>query len=344
MAQDAAQGDGKDLHVMLEEAEQACLRARDLTQQLLTFAKGGTPIKQQVLPTTMIKEAAEFAVRGSPSCVDLHLAEDLWSLDVDPSQIGQVIRNLVINADQAMPGGGAIAVVARNVELAAEDGIPVAPGRYVRIAITDTGVGIPELLMDKIFDPYFTTKESGSGLGLATSLSIVKKHGGYITLRSVVDVGTTFDVYLPATRSVLTPVKTESARQKITGRARILVMDDEQAIRQLAKRMLASSRYEVETATNGAEAIQLYDAARQEGRPFDAVVLDLTVQGGMGGKETIRRLLEKDPSVRAVVSSGYSMDPVMANFREFGFQGVVAKPYQMESFLNTLRAVLEGKS
>ena len=312
-----------------------------MTLQLLTFAEGGVPIKQVVSPADLIREAARLALHGSKSRLEFHIPPGLFTVDMDPGQIGQVIRNLTINADQAMPGGGRVVIEAENATLAAATIGTIPPGRYVRIAVTDSGIGIPDRFLDKIFDPYFTTKAEGSGLGLATSLSIVRHHGGHIRVQSRVGIGSMFEVFLPAAADAAPPApKQVDAPPGAAARpGRVLIMDDEEAIRQIGSRILTRHGFTVETAADGAAALRLYEESVRKGAPYDVVVLDLTIRGGMGGRDTIRALLELDPHVKAIVSSGYSNDPVMSTFRQHGFRGVVVKPYQLDSFVDTVRRV-----
>jgi CheY-like chemotaxis protein len=263
-------------------------------------------------------------------------------VDIDAGQINQVINNLIINAQQAMPAGGTIHIKAENIispENMAKHGLVVNQGEYVRISIEDSGVGIPPESLGKIFDPYYTTKEQGSGLGLATSHSIIKKHGGYISAKSTPGKGTTFFIYLPASKPS-DEIKGSDAKAPYSGKGRILVMDDEAMILDITGELLRNLGYQVEFAKNGGEAVDLYRTAQDLGKPFDAVILDLTVPGGMGGKETIKGLLEIDPETKAIVSSGYSNDPIMAEFKEYGFRGVIVKPYQLTELSHTLHDVL----
>ncbi len=323
----------------LTEAEKACLHAQSLTQQLLTFSKGGAPIKKLSLVSGMIKDGCQFALRGSNVRCEFVLPEDLWAVEVDGGQINQVIYNLVINAQHAMPNGGTIEVSAVNDVVTSKDGLPLGSGRYVKIAVRDYGVGIPKKILAKIFDPYFTTKNRGSGLGLATSFSIVKNHGGLITVDSEEGAGTTFHVFLPTRQETRMPEQ-ERDGKLVVGRGRILLMDDEPFIRDLAGEMLSLLGYEAVLAKDGAEAIDLYNTAIGSAVPFDAVIMDLTVPGGMGGGETIQRLREMDPGVKAIVSSGYSNDPIMADYKKYGFLGVVAKPYSINELSETLTRVI----
>ncbi|MFC1840484.1 PAS domain S-box protein [Thermodesulfobacteriota bacterium] len=325
---------------LLKEAETASIQAQALTKQLLTFAKGGAPVKETASIKDILKESCSFVQRGSKSRSELSIARDIWPVEVDVGQISQVINNIVINANQAMPNGGTIQVAAENVIIEDRHGLPINPERYIRISIKDQGVGIAEKHLLNIFDPYFTTKHEGSGLGLTTTYSIIKKHDGHITVESQLGVGTTFHIYLPASDKAI-PEKEEV--RLITGQGRILVMDDEASLRKMVGRMLGNLGYESEFAENGAEAIEMYNAAQESEKPYDAVILDLTIPGGMGGKETINKLLEIDPEVKAIVSSGYSDDPVLTNFKEYGFKGMMPKPFESLSLSKVLHEVLKGE-
>jgi len=250
---------------------------------------------------------------------------------------------LIINASQAMPEGGIIEVRAENIVVDAEQGLPLKDGKYMKISIEDLGFGIREEHLQKIFDPYFTSKQKGSGLGLATAYSIVKRHNGCIQVKSELGVGTTFYIYLPASSKEALIEK--KLRERIpTGKGKILLMDDEELVREVGGEMLEVLGYEVEFAKQGAEAIELYKKAKESAYPFDAIIVDLTVPGGMGGKETVQELIEIDPEVKAIVSSGYSTDPVMADFRKYGFSGGVAKPYKLKELGETLYKVVMGRA
>jgi len=325
---------------LLNEAEMASTRAQTLTKQLLTFAKGGAPVKETAPIEDIVKEASLFVLRGSKCSCEFFMAEDLWPAEVDVGQISQVINNVVINADQAMPSGGIIRIEADNQRVDDKQGFPIEQGRYIRISIIDQGVGIAEKHLLDIFDPYFTTKQEGSGLGLATTYSIIKKHDGHITVESQLGVGTTFHIYLPASDKAV-PEKEED--MMIKGQGRILVMDDEPSLRKMVGRMLEKLGYESEFAEDGAGAIRIVEEARETERPFDAVILDLTIPGGMGGKEAIKKLLEIDPELKAIVSSGYSDDPVLSNFQEYGFKGMIPKPFESRSLGKVLHEVLKGE-
>ncbi len=318
--------------------EKATLQAKNLTQQLLTFSRGGAPVKKTTSMRELIMDSATFALRGSNVRCEFDMPDSLWSADVDEGQISQVINNIIMNADEAMPEGGVIKVQAENV-VVGEDAPPLKEGNYVRISIADSGVGIPRTYVQKIFDPYFTTKQKGSGLGLSTCYSIVKRHEGHIDVESELGVGTTFQVYLPGSQKE--GVKEGKREEPLKGEGKVLVMDDEEIIRDAASEVLHYLGYAVVTARDGEEALHKYKKAQERGEPFDVVIMDLTVPGGMGGKEAVLKLKEIDPSAKVVVSSGYSTDPIMADFREYGFAGVVTKPYSVEELGSTLQKVLE---
>ncbi|HEX8947986.1 MAG TPA: ATP-binding protein [Dissulfurispiraceae bacterium] len=334
----ATPGDG--ILERLREAEKASMRAKDLTPQRLTFSSGGEPVKKTVCISELVKESAGFTLSGSGVKCELSIAGDLWAVDIDEGQISQVVNNLVINAEQSMPEGGTIRVSCENAVLDADSTLPLLEGGYVRVSIEDNGIGIPREYLTKIFDPYFTTKHQGNGLGLSVAHSIIKKHNGCITLESEPGKGTTFHVYLPA--SSKKAVKRQEQQRVIAGQGRILVMDDEDMIRDVAGCMLQHMGYSVEFAKDGAEAIRTYEKASSSGEPFDAIILDITVPGGMGGKAAIKELRKRYPDIRAVVSSGYSNDPVMADFRKYGFSSVVAKPYRLEELSAVLHSVISG--
>lgn len=329
----------KTIAERLAAAEKACLRARDLTKQLLTFAKGGAPIKNVASIATFITDTAEFALRGSNVRCELDLPADLWPVEVDEGQMSQVIQNLIINADQAMPDGGMIRVQARNHILDPDQELPLKEGRYVVIVIQDQGHGIAPDHLPRIFDPYFTTKPKGSGLGLATTYSIMKRHEGHISVHSELGRGTTFTLYLPGMTS-RTLDQPDEKEPLATGSGKILIMDDEADIRDILGKMLGHLGYEVDSACNGQEALILYREAKEKGRPYTAVVVDLTIPGGMGGKETVQNLKTLDPQITALVSSGYSNDPVMADPESFGFKGVIAKPYNLSDLSRALTRAL----
>ncbi|MEW5803851.1 MAG: PAS domain S-box protein [bacterium] len=369
---------------IVREVKTASFQAKRLTQQLLTFAKGGAPIRKTASLSKLLKDTTSFLLRGSTVRYQLFIQEDLWLAEIDEGQVSQVIHNLVINASQAMPEGGLIEVRAENVTLGtrADAALPpregkehvmhgcvhsepgekseygaghgtkgewgIKAGKYIKISIRDHGVGIPEEYLNRIFDPYFTTKPKGSGLGLAVTYSIVKKHQGSIEVESRVGIGTSFTIYLPALEKEPAAAASDLSRRNMPSslqslysrRGKILFMDDKPSIRDVVGRMLTHLKYEVELAKDGAEAIELYRKAKESEHPFDAVMLDLTVPGGMGGKDAIQKLLEIDPKIKAIVSSGYFNDPIMSDYRRYGFHGVVIKPYEVKELTETLSRVL----
>lgn len=325
----------------LREAEHAVSRAQDLTMQLLTFSKGGAPVKNTIALRDVIRDTVSFSLRGSKSRGDCDIPEDLWSVDADRGQLSQVFNNLAINADQAMPSGGTLRIRCENRTLQQDEIPPLAPGRYVHVSFADRGIGIPREHIEKVFDPYFTTKQKGSGLGLATSYSIVKKHGGYFSVESELGRGAVFHVYLPAAAvSAQNELRVEQPVCRSSG-GRILVVDDEEMIREVVQRILEKQGYETICVPDGIAAISRYEEAQRSGTPFNAVIMDLTIPGGMGGQETVKHLRAIDPQAKVIVSSGYSNDPVMAQYRQFGFDGVVTKPYTIAALGSVVRSVLD---
>jgi PAS domain S-box-containing protein len=328
----------------LAEAEKASRRAQDLTRQLLTFSKGGAPIKKVASIAELLKDTARFVMSGSNIRRAFDISEDLWIVDIDAGQISQVIHNLVINAQQSMSQAGTIGIRAENVTVGGktgEAGLPLTDGNYIKISIQDQGSGIPEEHLDKIFDPYFTTKEKGSGLGLTTTYAIIKKHDGHIAIKSSVGVGTTFSIYLPASKGKVEPAG-EPAEKPLAGKGKVLLMDDEQIIRDVGGSMLSYLGYDVDFAKDGDEAAEHVRKAKEAGEPFDAVIMDLTIPGGLGGAEAVRKILAIDPTVKAIASSGYSNDPIMADYNKYGFSAIVPKPYDVDELRNALHAVLTG--
>ncbi len=324
-------------------AEKASLRAQDLTRQLLTFSRGGVPVKKTTEITELIREAVSFALRGSNVRFELVIEDRLKLVDVDEGQFSQVIHNLVINANHAMPQGGVVTIRCSTIHHRAHGALPLREGEYVRISIEDHGIGISQEHLSRVFDPYFTTKQKGSGLGLATTYSIIKKHGGHISVESIEGVGSTFHVYLPVSRETKLPIRSsEGVLRKGTGS--VLVMDDEHEVRETTGQVLSKLGYMVTLAEDGDEAIERYCSAREAGKPFALVIMDLTVPGGMGGTDALKKLREIDPDVKAIVSSGYSNDPVMADFRQHGFMGVVTKPYRIKELSEEVHKVINSVS
>jgi two-component system cell cycle sensor histidine kinase/response regulator CckA len=335
---------GEELAHHLEQAKQAGLMATGLTQQLVTFAAGGAPIRKLTCLSEVIQDSVRLAASGSRLRCDFSLAEDLWPAEVDAGQIGQVIRNLVLNAREAKPAGGVISVRAENVVLGPSGNPSLPPGDYVRVSVTDWGGGISKEVLPKIFDPYFSTKQRGTqkgmGLGLSICHTVIQKHGGAIAVESEPGVGATFRLHLPASRKLL-PKEKASVPAGVLGKRKILVMDDEEVVRKLVRRLLQQMGHEVEMAEDGQSAVAAYERAKDQGHPFDAVILDLTIRDGVGGQETIRELLKIDPAVKAIVVSGYSNDPALLEPERYGFKGVLRKPFDRHSLRTVLARVLE---
>lgn len=328
---------------LLSRAVKASLRAKDLVVKLLTFASGGEPVKETASLPELLRESVPFVLSGSNVKCQYDIPESLWSVNMDRGQIDQVIQNLVLNADQSMPDGGILTVACANREVRADEISGLSPGKYVQVQIRDTGLGIAGQHIDKIFDPYFSTKEKdsnkGSGLGLSIVHSIIAKHDGIITVASVPEEGTTFTLYLPALEGG--EVKSETSGEILaTGKGRIMIMDDEEIVRKVVCDMLTYLGYEGIEARDGGEALQLYASYRREGRDISAVIMDLTIPGGMGGKEAVQHLLALDPRALVIVSSGYSNDPIVNDYRRAGFCNIVSKPYQILDLSRVLSAVM----
>ena len=328
---------------MLEQAEQALHMSVNLTTQLLTFSKGGKPVKKKVQLQSLIENSVKFALSGSRAEYRIFPDPGLWAVQADEGQIGQVLQNIVLNADQAMPEGGTIVIRAKNLQRPEKAHyLRLREGKYVAISVQDTGIGITERYLNKIFDPYFTTREKGSGLGLATSYSIVKNHGGLIDVVSEPGEGSTFFVYLPALeeKGETSVVSVTAAATAPFRKGRILVMDDEELMRNISRELITALGHNVDLADHGEAAVEKYRTASEAGNAFDIVILDLTVRGGLGGKETLERLLAIDPGVRAIVSSGYSDDAVVSDYNKYGFKARLTKPYNIEELRDTLNTVL----
>ena len=329
------------IYKSMESAENIIDRATSLTQQLLTFSKGGAPVKKTAFIVELINESAEFVLRGTSIKCECNMSDNIWTVDVDEGQMNQVIHNLVLNAVQSMPKGGDIRISTENSELVSDSGLPLQEGRHVKIIIKDQGIGITEEHLKNVFDPYFTTKEMGRGLGLSVVYSIIKNHDGHISVESKLGAGATFTIYLPASEKQIEAEETLEDTF-IAGEGKILLMDDEEIIRETAEQLLTHKGYTVECAKDGEEAIDLYKKAMEASKPFNAVILDLTIRGGMGGKDAVKKLREIDPNVKAIVASGYSNDPVLANFKEYGFVGVFAKHDKTTELGKTLHKVING--
>ncbi len=331
--------DKKELFILLEGAEKASIRAKNLTNQLLTFSKGGAPIKKSMKIENLLHEAVNLALSGSNlKCIYI-IDNELWPVEVDEGQLHQVISNIVLNAKQAMPYGGNIELIADNISMERVANLPfLKKGKYVKISIRDNGLGIPDEIMNKIFDPYFTTKSVGQGLGLTSVYSIIKKHEGHITAESIQGKGTIFSIFLPAsdTYDELDDVDLISIDDDQKGI--VLLMDDEESILSVTSRMLEKIGFSVVTAKNGMEAITICQKNKEANQCFDFAIFDLTIPGGIGGKEVLKDVVKIYPDIKVIVSSGYSNDPVMANFKEYGFKEVIAKPYT----LNDLKRIIKN--
>ncbi len=335
----------------LEEAKQVAARARELTHELLTFGSGGAPVRRAAPLAPLLQEAATFVTAGGAIDCEVRIEGALWLAHFDEEQIRQVVYNLLTNAMEAMGDSGTLTLAADNFTAAESSPLPLAPGRYVRVTVADDGAGIPGDRLAKIFDPYFTDKEMGetrgTGLGLAVCHSVLQRHGGHIDVESQVGVGTTFHLYIPVAPSEGEPrdrlPATRAEARPPTTRGRILVMDDEEIIRDISLQILTHAGHTVEAVCDGAEALAEYQRARAAGRPFDLVILDLSIRGGMGGQETIKRLRAIDPEVRAVVMSGYANDPVMANHEDHGFDLALSKPFSMTDLSDAVEALLQGE-
>jgi signal transduction histidine kinase/ActR/RegA family two-component response regulator len=340
LAQAMVSADQKPLAKRLSSIAASCARARGVTNQLLTFSKGGAPVKATASISELVTECTRFTLSGSPVAPNFDISGDLWPAEIDVIQIGQVIQNLVLNAMQAMgPRGGILTVALRNVELDASSlpaRIALPPGRYVWLAVQDTGSGIPAEYLDRIFDPYFSTKEKGSGLGLAVCYSIVRAHGGAITVDSEVGVGTRFSIYLPASERPVAHVAELPSPPPRGLRGRVLLMDDDPMVAEVTQEMLESLGYAAQSAPCGEDAIEQFRSADTEGEPFDTVILDLTVPGGLGGRDTLPHIRAVRPDVRVLATSGYADDPVLANYREYGFDGVLPKPFTLAELARAL--------
>jgi PAS domain S-box-containing protein len=335
-----ADPEGK-VYERLTETEKAVMRAKNLTQQLLTFAKGGVPVTRTVDLSNTIVESAEFALRGAILKCVYQIAENLWPVEADLGQISQVIHNLVINAYHSMPNGGSCRVEAKNILNLDTASIPLPEGRYVKISVQDFGSGILPEHLNKIFDPFFTTKRSGTGLGLSTAYSIIKKHGGVLTVDSEVGKGSIFHIFLPVSDKTGPPAVEDEAQAVILkGSGKVLLIDDEEFLLEMASELLQHLGYTVETAIDGKEALDLYKKGLESGQKHTVVIMDLTIPGGMGGKETIRELKKIDPDAKTIVSSGYATDPILSNFKEYGFDAMLPKPYEVEELAKILHKVI----
>ena len=329
----------REIIEILDEALQACEKARGLTAQLMNFTRSGAPVKEATSIEKIIKESAEFSLRGSKSRCEFHFQKNLPMVRIDPVQISQVIQNLVLNASQAMPEGGVVRIYVVVVDVNENYPLPLIPGKYIKISIVDNGIGIPEEHLGRIFDPFFTTKEKGSGLGLSVCYRIVKNHNGHIEVESEEGKGTAVHVYLPLEEGKPTESRKEGISPGMV-RGRVLVMDDEELVRDLVKRGLEKKGISVDVASDGEEAVQNYRKALESGSPYNAVLLDLTVPGGMGGVEAARMILKIHPEANLIVSSGYSDDIVLSEYTKYGFKACLPKPYTIQKLIKTVEGFL----
>jgi PAS domain S-box-containing protein len=343
LAQLDAPAHSGNLLSFLAKAGQAAQHAARLSSQLLTFSKGGAPLKKIASVADVLQRAAEFSLHGSNLRAAIEIEDHLGKADIDVGQVEQVINALMINAREAMPNGGRVNVCAENMQLDEKSGLPLEPGRYIKVAITDHGPGVPVDLVGKIFDPYFTTKTASTGLGLAISYSIIRKHGGFLHLENNSPTGATFAFYLPtATGKVLSdPFQPNDAVFPFSDK-RVLIMDDESAIRELTSQLLETMGYEVTAVPDGAEAIRIYERALRKGEHFLVVILDATVRGGLGGVETIERLRNIDPNVNAIICSGYSDEAALSQFLSYGFRGALPKPFNRRELADAMQKALKG--
>ncbi len=333
---------------LMKEAKDATLKAKDLTSRLLTFSSGGDPDKKTTSIKELIKDSIKPVREGSFIDFVISIPDDLSAVQIDKVQIKQVFHNIVINAREAISGKGKIHINCENITIGQKDDLRLNSGKYVKVTINDDGAGISKENLPKIFDPYFSTKEmgieKGVGLGLSVSFSVIEKHGGLITVESEPGAGSTFSIYLPASKikiEEVKPVIESKLEMPLIGNGRMLVMDDEELIRTMAIRIFGRFGYDVVVCEEGRQTIEMYKKARESGNPFDLVILDLTINAGMGGLETIKRLKEIDPSVKAIVSSGYSIDNVMTDYKTYGFTSVLIKPYSMKELEKALKEVSE---
>ncbi len=343
LAQVEAPPNAGSLLSSLSKADQAAQHAAHLSSQLLTFSKGGAPLKRVVSISGVLGHAAEFSLYGSNLRADIDVPVDLWKSEVDAEQIEQVVNALLLNARETMPRGGTVRISAHNVLLEEKSGTPLPAGRYVKVMIADRGEGISEELATKIFDPYFTTKPTGSGLGLSISYSILKRHGGILHLENSSPEGSTFTFYLPATDRDATPLEPLVTERAFNfNHQKVLVMDDDAAIRDLTSQLLGTLGYEVTVVPDGLEAVKVYERAMRKGENFQAVILDATIRGGMGGLATIERLRSVDANVNAIICSGYSDEAALSQFLAYGFRSALPKPFTRRELADALQRAFEA--
>jgi len=325
----------------LSDAEKAVIRSRDLAQQLLTFAKGGLPIKKTTSIKEIIQESSNFVLKGSNINVLISIPDDLYNVEIDIGQINQVFNNLILNSMQAMKDGGTINILGENINIDNNIDLPIKNGKFVKITIIDQGCGIPANIKDKIFDPYFSSSKNGNGLGLAICYSIIKKHNGFITFESQINKGSSFHIYFPASEKNNIEIN-ENNIQIITGNGKILIMDDEDIVSTVLANMLNHLGYKFSIAKDGQEAIDKYIESVNNKEPYDIILMDLTIPGGMGGKRTIQEILKINSNAKVIVTSGYSNDPIMSNYKNYGFIDCIVKPYKINTLSATINRVLNN--
>jgi PAS domain S-box-containing protein len=328
------------IYPMLMEIVRASAQAENLTKQLLTFSRGGEPVKTTVSIVDLVKEAAGFALSGSAIKCEFEVNNEIAPIIADKGQIYQVINNIVLNARQAMPHGGKIVISFENYSHQLHHKFPLKTGNYVRISMKDEGIGISREDLLKIYDPFFTTKPKGNGLGLSTTFSIIKKHEGYIDVESVPGEGTTFHIFLPSSSQQSSEKESEKDDTTFKGEGRILLMDDDDIIQRMGREILTELGFQVDVTENGEETIRMYEDKLSQGTPYDILILDLTIPGGMGGEEVITFLIKDHPDIKAIVSSGYSNDPIMAEYQKYGFRGIITKPYKVETLIKAIKNVM----
>jgi two-component system cell cycle sensor histidine kinase/response regulator CckA len=324
------------------EIERGVQRAKDLARQLLTFATGGEPLRVPMDVAEAVRIATETVLRGTNVRAEYAVEAGLWAGDADRDQLMQAVQNVVHNALQAMPDGGVVRLGLTNEALEPGKGGEDKAGRFVKLTVTDSGPGIAPEILPKIFDPYFTTRRGARGLGLATVYSIVNRHGGRVEATSTPGHGTTVTLRLPATMLAImkdTPAAgiPAPAMTASVGKPRVLIMDDEEGVRDLATTVLRRMDLDVTAVADGESALHEFEIARNAGRPHALLIVDLTIPGGMGGKETVEAVRKLDPTVPAIVTSGYSSDPVLTKYESYGFQAVVAKPFEVLTLANAVR-------
>jgi PAS domain S-box-containing protein len=331
--------------MLIGEAEKAAFKASILTKQLLSFSKGGPSIREITQVKQLIQDTVGFSLSGSNVDYRLEISDDLALIEVDKGQIDQALNSILVNAMQAMPDGGTVTIGADNFIVEANNSVSMKPlplpvGRYIRISIKDEGVGIPRENLEHLFDPYFTTKKESSGLGLATAYSIIKKHGGHILVESTEGVGSVFSLFLPVASTRANGKASRKDPPKYKGTGKVLIMDDDMIVRTVVETLLKKAGYSPLCTTNGKEALEKYKEASSKGEPFIVTIMDLTIPGGMGGKETVKKLREFDPDAKVIVFSGYSNDKIITNYKEYGFDGVLSKPFSIDEFMQTITSVL----